>query len=179
MLSTKDMKNSIMQLFAESQNDPYVVGNGILIGMRVVFDEKKLEESKQTIATILQELGIDEHPMISLSTLTTLKNGEVWNQLQCLEDFQTLELLLACSDACGFIHNDAGTIQRNINEIGDINSLLISTYGRSMIGDDKKWLQSIREAVIGKMYFLTDSESIKLSANGNQELTEAPSHLHK
>lgn len=179
MLNSKDMKNSIIQLFAESQNDPYVVGNGILTSMRIGFDVKKLEKKKQEIAAILQELGIDEHPMISLSSLTTLKNGEVWNQLQSLEDFQALELLLACTDACGFVHNDSATIQRNINEIGDKNSILISASGRSMIGDDDKWLQSIREVVISKMYFLTDPESIKAFATGNQELTNTSVKKHK
>lgn len=177
MLNTKDMKNNIIKLFAESQNEPYVIGHGILTSIKIGFDERKLEANKQAIATILQELGIDEQPMINLSSLTTLKNGEVWNQLSSLEDFQALELLLACSDACGFVHNDTDTIQRNINEMGDMNSILISKYGRSMIGDDNKWLKSIREIVIGTMYFLTDPESIKLSA-GNQELIEAPSPSH-
>ena len=179
MLNSKDIKSKIMQLFAESQDVPYVVGNGILTSMVVGFDERKLRESKQEIATILQELGIDERLMISLSSLTTLKNGEVWNQLQSLEDFQALELLLACSDACGFIHNDVATIQRNINEIGDINSILISKYGRAMFGDDDIWLQLIREIVVDKMYFFTGFESIKAFATGNQELTKTSLYKYK
>lgn len=174
MLTTKEVKDYFMQLIVESQNDPYVIGNGILTNVKIGFDEKKLEGSKQAIATMLQELGVDEHVMIKLSSLTTLKNGDVWNQLKSLEDFQALEFILACSDACGFIHNDVGTIQRNINEIGDLNSILISAYGRPMIGDDEKWLEAIREIVIDKMYFITNPESIKLYASGSQEIAASP-----
>lgn len=137
--------------------------------------KKKIGE----IACILQELGIDEKPMISLSRLTTLKNGELWNELLCLEDFQALELLLACSDACGFIQNDLATIQRNISEIGDINSILISKIGRSLVGNDDEWLKLIKETVINKMYFLINPDRIKSFATDNQELTDTPAHIHK
>ena len=179
MLNSKEIKNDIIQLFVENQNDPYVIGNGILTSMKIGFDERKLNEKKGEIATILQELGIDEHPMISLFKLTVLKNGEVWNKLQSLEDFQALELLLACSDACGFVQNDPATIQRNIAEIGDINSILISNIGRSLVGNDDEWLKLIREIIIKKMYFLTDPDSIKSFATNNQKLTKTPVHKHK
>ena len=106
----------------------------------------------------------------------TLKSGFAWNQLQSLEDFQALELLLACSDACGFIHNDDDTIQRNIVEIGDLNSLLISSSGRFMVNSIEDWLRLIRKKVIDKMYFITDSESIKKYANGDQKSSIEPSH---
>ena len=179
MLNSKEIKNDIIQLFVENQNDPYVIGNGILTSMKIGFDERKLNEKKGEIATILQELGIDEHPMISLFKLTVLKNGEVWNKLQSLEDFQALELLLACSDACGFVQNDPATIQRNIIEIGDINSILISNIGRSLVGNDDEWLELIREIIIKKMYFLTNPDSIKSFATNSQELTKTPVHKHK
>lgn len=139
---------------------------------KLAFDERKLEENKQEIATILQELGIDEHPSISLASLTTLKSGEVWNRLQSLEDFYALDCLLACSDACGFIYNDVDTRKRNINKVGDINSVLISRYGRFMVGDDDNWVQLIRENVVNNMYFLTAPESIKVFATGNQGATK-------
>lgn len=109
--------------------------------------------------------------MISLASLTTLKSGRLWNRLQSLEDFQALDYLLACSDACGFIHNDVDTIKRNITEIGD-DLVLISRFGRSMVDDDNKWLQLIREKVVYNMYFLTDPESIKVFATGNQGATK-------
>ena len=178
MLNSKEIKNDIMQLFVESQNDPYVIGNGILTSMKIGFDERKLNEKKREIATILKELGIDEHSMISLSRLTVLKNGEVWNKLQSLEDFQALELLLACSDACGFVQNDPATIQRNIAEIGDINSILISNIGRSLVGNDDEWLKAIRETIIKKMYFLTNPDSIKSFAINSKELTKTPVPKH-
>lgn len=122
---------------------------------------------------------MDALPLISLATLTTMKDGSTWNQLQSLEDFKTLDLLLACSDACGFIHNDAGTIQRNINEIGDMTSILISRYGRSFIGNDDEWLKAIRESVINRMYFLTEPDVIRQFASGNQEDTNTPHVLMK
>lgn len=179
MLNSKEIINNIMQLFIESQNKPYVIGNGILTSTKIGFDERKLNEKKREIATILQELGIDEHSMINLLRLTVLKSGEVWNKLQSLEDFQALDLLLACSDACGFVQNDPATIQRNIAEIGDINSILISKIGRSIVGNDDEWLKLIREIIIKKMYFLTNPDSIKSFAANSQELTNTPVHNHK
>lgn len=179
MLNSNEIKNDIIQLFVGSQNDPYVIGNGILTSMKIGFDESKLNEKKGDIASILQELGIDEYSLISLSRLTVLKSGEVWNKLQSLEDFQALELLLACSDACGFIQNDPPTIQRNIAEIGDINSILISNKGRSLVDNDDEWLKLIREIVIEKMYFITNPDSIKSFATNNQKLTKTPVHKHK
>ena len=179
MLNSKEIINDIMQLFVESPKKPYVIGNGILTSTKIGFDEGKLNEKKGEIATILQELGIDEHSMISLLRLTVLKSDEVWNKLQSLEDFQALELLLACSDACGFVQNDPATIQRNIAEIGDINSILISNMGRSLVGNDDEWLRLIREIIIKKMYFLTNPDSIKSFAANSQELTETPVHNHK
>ncbi len=161
MINSKDIKNGIMQLLAVDENTPYVIGNGIIIGTKIAFDVKKLDEKKQKLATILHELGIDENNMIKLSRLTVLKNGEAWNNLQSLEDFQALELLLACSDACGFINNDLITRQLNINEIGTENLILVTEYSRAFIGDDDKWLQSIREKIVDKMDFFIDSDKIR------------------
>lgn len=178
MINPKEIKDDIVQLFAENQDNPFVVGNGILTSIRIAFDEKKLNENKKKIATILQELGIDEHIMISLARLTLLKNGEVWNKLESLEDFQALELLLASSDACGFILNDYATKQRNIAEIGDINSLMITFSGRDLVGNDEKWLKIIRESIINNMYFFTNPDNIKSFANDNQDFFENPIHKH-
>ena len=171
--NVKDSINNVIQLCGNrNQDEPYVVGHGILPGL-YFFNETKLEESKQTIATILQELGIDENTKISLSNLVTLKNGKIWNNLQSLDDFMALELFLACSDACGFIHNDIKNIQENINEIGGINSdsNQILEWGRLLLGNDK-WLQYIRETIISKMHFQTNPESIKLAAKSNQNLAK-------
>ena len=175
MLNSKELYNEITQLFALSEEVPYVVGNGILTSMKIGFDEKKLEHKKQEIADILQSLGVDEQPLIKLSCLTKLKDGQVWNKLESIEDFQALELLLACSHACGFIINDYDTILRNILELGDIPSILISRYGRIIIGNEGEWLRQIREVVIDRMFFFTNPENIKFAANGSQK---APS-LHK
>lgn len=90
MLTITEMNEKILKLFANDKNTTYKVGHGILTNVKIGFDKEKLEETKHEIATILQEIGIDEHPMISLASLTTLKNGEVWNPLESLEDFQAL-----------------------------------------------------------------------------------------
>ncbi len=160
MLESKKIKNDIISFFAQNENVPYIVGNGVITGLRIGFDESKLEENKGRIATLLYQLGVSEHPLIRLSSLTKLKDGTVWNKVQTMDDFQALDLLIACSDACGFIHNDMNTIQRNVHEIGDVNSMLISKYGRVGI-DDETWLQLIRECVINNMYFFTEMETIK------------------
>lgn len=178
-LNSKDMKDNITDLFAGSPDDFFVVGHGILTGMNIAFDHRKLSGAKPDIATILTQLGIDQSPMISLSKLTTSRDGTVWNRLQSIEDFQALELLLACSDACGFIHNDSDTIGRNIREIGDSDSILISQLARSLISNDDRWLHLIRKTVVNKMYFFTDQDSIRTFANEGQKSGQAPFCKHK
>lgn len=179
MINPKEIENNIIGLFAESKDEPYVVGNGILTHIKIAFSKKKIEENKKDIAVILQEIGIDEHPLINLSSLTKYKDGSFWNQLQTIEDFKALELLLACSDACGFIYNDLDTIERNINSIGDFGSLLISQIGISIYEDKDEWLKLIKERVIEKMFFLTDSENIIKCANLGHDLTDSSSFKHK
>lgn len=181
MLNSKDMKNNIQQLFAEDQSTPHVVGNGILQTMRIAFDEKKLDRVKQEIAILLQDLGVDEHALISLLSLTTFKSGEVWNQLQSLEDFQALELLLACSDACGFISNDFNVKIRNINNLGDDAFLIAPDFYYDFADSEGRinydeWLKAIRERVAANIFFIPSPDSIKAYASGRQELIEAASH---
>lgn len=176
MLSSKDLEKTITQLFAKNQSNPYVVGNGLLQSMRIAFDKKKLDKVKPEIATLLQDLGVDEHPLINLTNLTTLKNGEVWNQLQSLEDWKALELLVACSDACGFIINDSSVKIRNINNLGDNVGLIESDFYYDFADENghinyDEWLKSIREKVADNMYFLPSPESIKAFVGGSQELT--------
>lgn len=181
MLNSKDMRNNIQQLFAQDQSTPQVVGNGILQTMRVAFDEKKLDRIKPEIAVLLQDLGVDEHALIDLLSLTTFKNGETWNQLQSLEDFQALELLLACSDACGFISNDFNVKIRNINNLGNDASLIATDFyyafadSKGCINYDE-WLKEIRERVATNIFFIPSPDSIKAYASGRQDLIEALSH---
>ncbi len=174
MLSTKELKTYLCSLFAEKEDTPYVAGNGILTSVRIGFDAEKIEKNKRTIAKMLEEIGIAEKPMISLESLTKLKNGEAWNELQTMEDFQALELLLASSNACGFILNDETIKQLNINEMGELNSILISSFGPSLVGDQDKWLRLIRETIINHMYFLTDIEKIQSAIKGKTEEPESP-----
>lgn len=47
MLNSKKLKKDIMQLFAESPNDPYVIGNGILTSVKFGFDKRKLEKKNR------------------------------------------------------------------------------------------------------------------------------------
>ena len=45
-----------------------------------------------------------------------------------------------------------------------------------MVNSTEDWLRLIRKKVIDKMYFITDSESIKKYANGDQKSSIEPSH---
>ena len=173
MINSKELNKNIRDLFAETEEEEFVAGNGIQTNVRIGFNLAKLNEKKQEIAILLRELGVDEHVLIRLSSLTKYKNGETWNNLQSIEDYQTLELLLACADACGFIHNDFATIQRNIAEIGEFNSIVISKFGRILMNDED-WLKAIRESIVNNMYFLTDPEKIRAYANGTYLEEEAP-----
>ncbi len=175
MLNTKEMRATLGDLMAKTTKEPYVAGLGVRTGGLVAFDEAKLEAYKETFANKLCEMGIDEYPLVALSSFTKLKNGKVWNQLQTMEDFEVLDLMVACAAACGFIINDSNVLQMNINEIGAITSILISKYGR--VGtDDATWLQYFRNLVLKKMYFLTQVECIKNFATTDDNIEKVPSH---
>lgn len=175
MLNSKELKERIVQLLAEDKLTPYVIGNGIISNMKIGFNEEKLKNEKQKIAEILKSLGVNEHPLIKLSDLTKLKNGDTWNNLQTIEDFQALELLLACSHACGFINNDDTIIRKNIMNLGDIGSISISPFRKAFIKNDDEWLRLIREDVIDGMFFFTNPEYINHVIND----IKRPPILHK
>ncbi len=158
MLNSKDVKLNIMGLLATDESRR-TLGNR-LNGETISFDSTKLAERRQEIATILAELGVHKQPMVSLKSLASKLSGEVWNELQTVEDIEAIDLLLACSDACGFINNGATTISNNINEIGALNATLISRAGRTIIGDDARWASIIRERIAGNVSFSTDQDEI-------------------
>ncbi len=175
MLNTKEIRFTLGEIMAKNIEVPYVAGLGVRTGGKIAFYEAMLDSYKETLANQLCEMGIGEQPLVSLSSFTRLKNGEVWNNLQTIEDFEALDLMVACADACGFIINNVNVLQMNIAEIGDINSLLISKYGR--IGmDDATWLKKFKELVLNKMYFLTQAECIKNFASSDDSVKKAPSH---
>ena len=168
MLSTKDLKKTLKSLLPDNYDTPYVCGNGFYNGMRFGFDVEKLEEKKGEIASYLMEIGVDELPLISLASLTKLKDGSTWNNLNTFEDFQALELLVAVSDASGFIINSDVIRQMNINEVSD-DSILLTSFGKLGYKTDEEWLNEIKKCIVDHMFFFTDSDAIKLKAAEGQE----------
>ncbi len=163
MLSTKDMKKTLVGLLPSSEGVPFVIGNGLFDRMELGFDEKKLEEKKGEIASYLMEIGADELPLVSLASLTKLKDGSTWNNLNTLEDFQALELLVAVSDASGFIINNDVIRQMNINEVGN-DSILLTLFGKMGFETDEEWVAAVKESIVDHMFFFTDSDAIRLNA---------------
>lgn len=177
MINSKELLKMLEGLLAKKEEDPFswIFGHGIITEQQIDFDKELLEKSKSKIANILKELGIDENSCTSLENLTKLKNGETWNELQTKEDFEALELLLACSDACGFILNDSITSQSNNLRIGDASSLLTSQFGRRSIdGINDEWLHTIRDEISKKMYFPTDINRINKYANSLETSSVRP-----
>lgn len=161
MIDSKDLLELLMGLLAESLDKPLVYGHGIITEQQIAFDKEILEKNKSMIASFLKELGVDQYSSISLERLTKLKNGDAWNELQTKEEFETLEYLLACCDACGFITNNILTIQRNEYELGEVSSILTSDFGERMnSGINEEWLQILRECVISRMYFPVNNDKI-------------------
>lgn len=168
MINSKELLEMLKDLLPKNAEDPFswVFGHGIITEQQIAFDKELLEKSKSKIANILKELGLDEVSYTSLENLTKLKNSETWNELQTKEDFEALEFLLACSDACGFIINDTITTASNNFRIGDASSLLTSQFGRRLTnGINDEWLRTIREEIIKEMYFPTNINKINESAN--------------
>ena len=159
MIKKKELLKTLQGLIVKSEKEEYVTGRGILTGRSVGFSKSKLEKVRPEIESMLREMGIDMSPLTSLEKFTKLKDGTVWNDLSTMDDFKTLDLLLAVSNACEFIINDDMVLQLNIGEMGEIASILIApsvNRGYEIFGlDDEKWLNRIKESVIGHMYFLT------------------------
>ena len=109
---------------------------------------------------ILNELDIENKPIVSLKTLTRLKNGEVWNSLQSMDDFHALNLLVACADACQFLENSIEVQQLNIGQLG-YNADLITTSGRQAINNEEEWLKLMRERVLDSVLYLSYNENVK------------------
>ncbi|MDE6142317.1 MAG: hypothetical protein K2G03_06905 [Bacilli bacterium] len=161
MINSKYLLEFLTGLLAEDFDKLFILGYGIITEQQVAFDEEVLEKNKAKVARILKELGINELPSITLERLTKLKDGEKWNELQNKEEFEALDLLLACSDACGFIVNNILTVQRNEFELGNVSSILTSDFGeRLRNGINDEWLRMVREEVIGKMSFSTNVDKI-------------------
>lgn len=83
-----------------------------------------------------------------------------------MEDFAALEILLACSHASSFIENDINTVQKNINNLGQIDSLYLTLSSRKMMNDDTKWLAKIKE-LSKKLNYLTFPQEIKANLQEN------------
>lgn len=170
MLKKEELLELLIGLLVEDFDHSFVYGHGIITEQQVAFDQELLEKNKHIIANFLRELGIDELSSITLERLTKLKNGETWNVLQTKEDFETLEYLLACSDACGFINNGISTINKNIFELGDISVILTSDFGDRLNQIDNQWLQVMREGIIKRMHFPTRIDKIKEYASSGDNL---------
>ncbi len=161
MFDLKDLLEMLESVLSEELNKPFVFGHGIITEQQIAFDEDALENNKERIATLLKYLGIAELSSMTLERLTKLKNGDTWNELQNKEEFEALEYLLACSDACGFIVNNILAIQKNCFELGSISSILTSDFGeRVNNGINEEWLKTLREEVIGKMHFSVNADKI-------------------
>ena len=130
--------------------------------------QKNIEEARPTLPHLLYQLETSQPPLIDPTHLLTTQTGEEWNHLLSMEDFHALDLLLACSDACGFIYNNAMVTMMNIAELGDA-SILISPLGKSLFKSSEEWLTSIRENVLHKMYFPVDKEAIRKFASSKLE----------
>ena len=153
MFNLKELKEYIMQLVAKDEHIPYVVGYGILKDTRIKFDKWKLKQKMPEIASNMQKLRINDsmshladfryrNGEFPLSDFTTLKTGEVWNQLQSIEELQALDLFMACLDACGFVWKSEA-----------MYSFLLSNDARIEAGNDDRWLQLLREKVVNNTYY--------------------------
>lgn len=167
MLNSKNVKEKILSLIINDNDTPFIVGHGILNHQIFYFDKEKLEASKKDIVMLLDELGIVGHSLINLTALTTTKDDQVWNSLEAFEDFEALNLLLACFDACEFVINNSFTIQSNLNQLGIENSTLLNTTSRILLGNDR-WLEEIRNIVMNKMCFLVEEENINSILSNNK-----------
>ncbi|MCX4365164.1 MAG: hypothetical protein OSJ70_05265 [Bacilli bacterium] len=161
MFDLKDLLEVLESILSEDLSKPFVFGHGIITEQQIAFDKEALENNKARIASLLKYLGIAGLSSVTLERLTKLKNGDTWNELQTKEEFEALEYLLACSDACGFIVNNILTSQKNCFELGSISSILTSDFGeRFYNGITGEWLKTLREEVIGKMHFSVNGEKI-------------------
>ena len=160
MLKVNELQEKIASLLANEESKTVVSGNGITAAKRYTFNQSSIDQSKRDIAAILKELGIDEVETVSVEDFTTLKDGSEYIGLRTMGEYDTLELLIACADACGFIRNNAENMRKSNAELGRINTVLLSDIGRKMVGNDSMWLNNIKNNVIGHIRYATNQRLI-------------------
>ena len=161
MLNSKEIVDFVRGLMIEDHlKEKFVKGRGLTTGIVWGFVPERLEEAKGEVAKLLNELDIHDNPWISANDLLVLKNKEMWNKLGSYEDYQALDLLIAVSNACGFIDHNIGNEMMNVLFMGEGNSIVISRYGRSIINNDEKWLEGVRE-VLAHVHFIIIEDEIR------------------
>lgn len=95
----REKREDFEKTLVTSREEDFIFGNGIFFPSALVFNKQKLEGVKQGVAEVLMQLGVDEKRFVSLGEMTGFE------KLHDYDDVRSLELLVAASDACGFIDN--------------------------------------------------------------------------
>jgi hypothetical protein len=175
MLDIKYINSLIYSVLGVKGNNPSIKGKGIILDTTYFFDQEKLNQQMLDIAHLFQELGVGEQPLVRLSSLTKLKNGTTWNNLLTMDDFNTLNILLACGNACDFIINDDDVRKQNKDLIGNLVSHIISTEYIELGLNQSIWLRIFKDSLANKMIFPVNSQI--LNSYIKQNLSETNFHL--
>ena len=95
----REKREEFKKILIASREEEFVPGNGVFLGRTLGFNKQKLESIKKEVAEALMQLGVDEKRLVSLGEMTGFE------KLHNYDDVRSLDLLVAASDACGFIDN--------------------------------------------------------------------------
>ena len=161
MINIKDLKDKLEKCITKNNNIQTIEGNSIIFGVKIGFDAEKLENIESDIAQVLYNAGANEVEEISLDNISKNKNGESWNIIQNLEDIETLNLLVASADALELINNNDLTQKENAKKIGEYYQIVLSSVGRQVVNNDRKWVGFIRDYISKSVSYPTNPELIE------------------
>ena len=150
---------------------PYVMGEGIDCFTVYGFDIKDLEEIKGEIASYLIEIGLDKIGQITLEDFTKDENGNIFNKFSNFFDYNNLQLIVAASHACGFIHRTAEDLKRTMNEISEEDAMIISIAWRSKYLSTDRRIREYKEHILSHTYYSVVPETIYQYATPSRNAT--------
>lgn len=170
--------SEILKSLIETNNEDCIVVPGIIPNVPIYLNYKRVMENRKYIAKILSGISKEHFPYVYLTDLVKMTNGNVWNKLETIDEFSTLDLLLAASVACGFIDNSEKTQKENLLRLDGLGKFFISPNGSAMFVEETKervWLKLIRENIIPKFKYFISIKKVEEACTENQDTSGSDS----
>lgn len=127
----------------------------------LMFGVEKINSCKADIANLLNQTDIKK-PFSTLNNLINKENGEAWNDLRILLDFEAFRYLFAMAVACKFIVISEFTRLENLKRLGEYKALISPTVIQNLTPEIfPSWICLLKEYVFPNMNFLYSDIELK------------------